>query len=64
MLIVDFNKNDKVVSELVHNGFDQEQLKESLLKIGYKDIRIENIYSGSKLFMNQDASLFIMYAKK
>ena len=64
MLIVDFNKNDKVVSELVHKGFDQEQLQESLLKIGYKDIRIENIYSGSKLFMNQDASLFIMCAKK
>ena len=64
LLIVDFNKNDKVVSDLVHRGFDQEQLQESLLKIGYKDIRSENIYSGSKLFMNQDASLFIMCAKK
>ena len=64
LLIVDFNKNDKVVSELVHNGFDQEQLKESLLKIGYKDIRSKTIYSGTKLFMNQDASLFVMDAKK
>jgi ubiquinone/menaquinone biosynthesis C-methylase UbiE len=64
LLIVDFNKNDKVVSDLVHNGFDQEQLKELMLKIGYKDIQSKTIYSGNKLFMNQDASLFIMDAKK
>ena len=64
LLIVDFNKNDKVVSELVHNGFDQEQLKEVMLKIGFKDIRSKTIYSGTKLFMNQDASLFIMDGKK
>ena len=64
LLIVDFNKNDKVVSELVHNGFDQEQLKKVMLKIGFKDIRSKTIYSGTKLFMNQDASLFVMDAKK
>ena len=64
LLIVDFNKNDKVVSDLVHNGFDQEQLKASMLRMGYKDIRSKTIYSGTKLFMNQDASLFIMDAKK
>ena len=64
LLIVDFNKNDKVVSDLVHNGFDQDQLKESMLKIGYKDIRSKTIYSGTKLFMNQDASIFIMDGKK
>jgi len=64
LLIVDFNKNDKVVSELVHNGFDQEQLREVMLKIGFKDIRSKTIYSGSNLFMNQDASLFIIDAKK
>lgn len=64
LLIVDFNKNDKVVSELVHNGFDQEQLGELMRKIGFKDIRSKTIYNGSKIFMNQDASLFIMDAKK
>ena len=64
LLIVDFNKNDKVVSELVHNGFDQEQLKALMLKIGFKDIRSKTIYSGTKLFRNQDASLFIMDGKK
>jgi len=30
--IANFNKNDKVVSELVHNGFDQEQLGELMLR--------------------------------
>ena len=64
LLIVDFNKNDKVVSELVHSGFDQDQLKESMLKIGFKDIQSKTIYSGTKLFMNQDVSLFIIDAKK
>ena len=35
-----------------------------MLKIGYKDIQSKTIYSGNKLFMNQDASLFIMDANK
>jgi hypothetical protein len=26
LLIVDFNKNAKIVSDMVHNGFDQEKL--------------------------------------
>jgi ubiquinone/menaquinone biosynthesis C-methylase UbiE len=64
LLIVDFNKNDKVVSDLVHNGFDQEQLKETMSKIGYKDIQSKTFYAGNKLFMGQDASLFILDAKK
>jgi len=64
LLIVDFNKNEQVVSDMVHNGFDQEQLKEIMSKIGYKDIRTKTFYTGSKLFMGQDASLFILDAKK
>ena len=64
LLITDFNKNDQVVSDLVHNGFDQEQLKVIMSKIGYKDIQSRTFYSGSKLFMGQDASLFILDAKK
>ena len=64
LLIVDFNKNDQVVSDLVHNGFDQEQLKEIMSKIGYKDVQSKTFYAGSKLFMGQDASLFILDAKK
>lgn len=64
LVIVDFNKNDRVVSELVHNGFDQNNLKEIMLEHGYKDIQSATFHSGSKLFMGQDASLFILDAKK
>jgi ubiquinone/menaquinone biosynthesis C-methylase UbiE len=64
LLIVDFDKNDEVVSDMVHNGFDQEQLKEIMSKIGYKDIQSKTFYTVSKLFMGQDASLFILDAKK
>ena len=64
LLIADFNKNDQVVSDLVRNGFDQEQLKETMSKIGYNDIQSKTFYSGSKLFMSQDASIFILDAKK
>ncbi|MDF2872193.1 MAG: methylase involved in ubiquinone/menaquinone biosynthesis [Anaerocolumna sp.] len=64
LLIVDFDKNDEVASDIVHNGFDQEQLKEIMSKIGYKDIQSKTFYTGSKLFMGQDASLFILDAKK
>ncbi len=31
LLIVDFNKNDKVVSDMVHNGFDQVKLTDNFI---------------------------------
>lgn len=64
LLIVDFNKNENVVSDLVHNGFDQEKLTELMSKIGYKEIRSKTIYSGNKIFMNHDASLFVLDSQK
>lgn len=64
LLIVDFNKNEKVVSDIVHNGFDQAKLADRMTKIGYKKIRSKTFYHGSKLFMGQDASMFILDAQK
>lgn len=64
LLIVDFNKNENVVSDQVHNGFDQENLIELMSKIGYREIQSKTIYTGSKIFMNQDASLFVLDAQK
>lgn len=64
LLIVDFNKNENVVSDKVHNGFDQENLIELMSKIGYREIQYKTIYSGNKIFMNQDASLFILDSQK
>ncbi|MED1793185.1 class I SAM-dependent methyltransferase [Brevibacillus nitrificans] len=64
LLIVDFDKNEKVVSDLVHNGFHQEELAEMMSKIGYKKIQSKTFYSGSKIFMGQDASMFILDSQK
>ncbi|HCX61695.1 MAG TPA: methyltransferase type 12 [Clostridiales bacterium] len=64
LLIVDFNKNDKIVSDMVHNGFEQEKLKDIMLDIGYRNIQSKTFYNGSKMFMGQDASLFILNSQK
>lgn len=64
LLIVDFHKNEKVVSDIVHNGFNPEELTDMMTKIGYKDIQFKTFYSGDKLFMGQDASMFILNSKK
>jgi len=64
LLIVDFNKNEAIISDKVHNGFDQEKLIELMTKIGFKEIKAKTFYTGNKIFMNQDSSLFILDAKK
>lgn len=64
LIIVDFNKNEEVVSDMVHNGFDQAELRDLMTKIGFKEIQSKTFYTGSKLFMNHDASLFILNSQK
>ncbi|WP_313164963.1 class I SAM-dependent methyltransferase [Sedimentibacter sp.] len=64
LVIVDFDKNDNIVSDMVHSGFEQEKLREDMLSIGYKNIQSKTFYNGSKIFMNQDASLFILNSQK
>lgn len=64
LLIVDFDKNENIVSELVHNGFDQDELTNKMTRIGYGNIQSKTFYNGSKIFMGQDASMFILDAQK
>ena len=64
LLIVDFNKNENIVSDIVHNGFHQDELTDMMTKIGYKHIQSKTFYTGSKIFMGQDASMFILDAQK
>lgn len=64
LLIVDFDKNEKVVSDIVHNGFNQEELTDLMTKIGYTNIQSKTFYSGHKIFMGQDASMFILDSQK
>lgn len=64
LIIVDFIKNEKVASDLVHNGFELNALNETMAKIGFNKIQSKTFYSGSNLFMGQEASLFILDAIK
>lgn len=64
LLIVDFDKNEAIESDLVHNGFNQTELSERLSEIGYRKIQSKTFYSGEKIFMGKDASLFILDAQK
>ena len=64
LIIIDFNKNDEIVSDMVHNGFDQEILTDIMLNIGYKGIQSKTFYKGRKIFMGHDASLFILDSQK
>ncbi len=64
LIIVDFNKNDFITSNEVHNGFDQNELGKILKNIGYDDVKSETFYFGENIFMGNDASLFILDCKK
>jgi hypothetical protein len=63
-MIIDFDKNDKVVSDMVHSGFEQEKLIEIMTKIGFRDIQSKTFCHGSEIFMGQDASLLILDSQK
>lgn len=62
LLIVDFDFNPAVVSDKVHSGFDQADLAQLIAGLGYSAVRSRTFYSGTALFMKQDASLFILDA--
>jgi len=59
LIIIDFDKNDKINHPKVHNGFSHVELKKRLSEVGFKSIEIKTFYHGNRIFMNQDASMFI-----
>lgn len=64
LLIVDFNKNEEIASDMVHNGFDQIKLADIMTKIGFREIRSKTFYTGNRIFMGHDASMFILDSQK
>ncbi|WP_028777386.1 class I SAM-dependent methyltransferase [Shimazuella kribbensis] len=64
LIIIDFDKNDKINHPKVHNGFSHEELKKRLSEVGFKSIKIKSFYHGKRIFMNQDASMFISSSTK
>jgi ubiquinone/menaquinone biosynthesis C-methylase UbiE len=59
LIIIDFDKNDKINHPKVHNGFSHEALNKSLTQAGFKSTKMKTFYHGTSIFMNQDASMFI-----
>ncbi|MED1025779.1 methyltransferase domain-containing protein [Bacillus licheniformis] len=59
LIIIDFDKNDKIQHPKVHNGFSHEELKKRLSDIGFKSTEMKTFFHGRHIFMNQDASMFI-----
>ena len=59
LIIIDFDKNDKIHHPKVHNGFSHEELKTRLSEVGFRSIEIKTFYHGNRIFMNHDASMFI-----
>ncbi|WP_050183621.1 class I SAM-dependent methyltransferase [Domibacillus robiginosus] len=59
LIVVDFDKNDKINHPKVHNGFLHEELKKTLSEVGFTSIEMKTFHHGHRIFMNQDASMFI-----
>lgn len=59
LIIVDFDKNDKINHPKVHNGFSHEELEKALSEAGFQPMETKTFYYGERIFMNQDASMFI-----
>ncbi|UTR12717.1 class I SAM-dependent methyltransferase [Evansella sp. LMS18] len=59
LIIVDFDKNEKVTHPKVHNGFSHQELKKVLSDVGFTSIEMKTFYHGERIFVNEDASMFL-----
>lgn len=64
LIVVDFDKNEAVDSDKVHNGFDQDELATVMEEAGLSVTTSETFHYGEKMFMGKDASLFLLDAVK
>ena len=64
LIIVDFDKNEKISHPKVHNGFVHEVLKDQLSEAGFTFTEIRTFHHGHHIFMKQDASMFIASSRK
>jgi ubiquinone/menaquinone biosynthesis C-methylase UbiE len=64
LLVIDFDLNERIVSDKVHNGFEQSELIFLFKQIGFSSVHAHTFYHGQKMFMKEDASLFLLHAQK
>lgn len=59
LIIIDFDKNDKVSHPKIHNGFLHNELENILSEVGFKSTTFKTFFYGKQIFAKQDASMFI-----
>ncbi|MFD1204653.1 class I SAM-dependent methyltransferase [Sporosarcina contaminans] len=64
LIIIDFDKNDKISHPKVHNGFLHDELEKVLAEVGFTSIDIKTFHHGKNIFMKKDASMFICTCMK
>ncbi|MDF3818582.1 class I SAM-dependent methyltransferase [Leptospira sp. 96542] len=64
LFLIDFDETNLVSHPKVHSGFNQNVLATTLEKVGFAKIDIQTILFEKKVFMNEDASLFLCIAGK
>ena len=64
LIIVDFDKNESIISDKVYHGFVHNELIQLLKQIGFMSANAHTFYHGKEIFMKKDASMFILNAVK
>ncbi|SCS82115.1 class I SAM-dependent methyltransferase [Staphylococcus caeli] len=64
LILVDFDKNERINHPKVYNGFEQSDIRNVLEQSGLTNISTHTFYTGDHIFMNQRASLFIASGMK
>lgn len=64
LIIIDFDKNEKVNHPKIHNGFTHEEMEIYLSQIGFESIETETFHSGKNIFAKQNASMFMSMSLK
>lgn len=64
LMVVDFDKNEKINHPKVHNGFMESELRSLLEEVGFKNTKIRTFHHGKNIFMKEDASLFLATGTK
>lgn len=64
LIVVDFDKNESIITDKVHNGFVQEELIHMVKQVGFVSANAHTFFHGKGIFMKKDASLFILNAQK
>lgn len=63
LVIFDYLKNERVSSEIVHNGFDINELVDYLQQLGLSDPQVKVIYKDDKLLLGGYGQLFMLTIK-